>query len=191
MNIAVVEDRAVAVITLLRKEGRATDAHDMAHIAAALRSAEEIDDALEGIIERCNIRWLGDIPLRKIGSSEWLQALNALENSSRAELLLLRNRSAQRRDTTHKPKQRDALRRIISGKAKTPWATKRSGNYGSKGRKTNTNLQGDRSTALSLRTLSAAPRDRGRKNERWIASGENGGDKLVHGSGGISQPRAE
>lgn len=87
MNITGVEDRAVAVISLLRKEGRATDAHDMAHIAAQLRSPEGIEDALEGIIERCNIRWLGDVPLRKIGSSEWLQALNALENSSRAELL--------------------------------------------------------------------------------------------------------
>ena len=171
MNIAGVEDRAVAVITLLRKAGRATDAHDMARIAAALRSPEEIENALEGIIERCNIRWLGDVPLLNIQSSEWLQALNALENSSRAELLLLRNRSAQRRDTPHKTKQRNALRRTTSGKAKMPWATKRSGNYGSKGRKTNTNLQANPSTALSLRTLSAAPRDRGKKNERWIASG--------------------
>ena len=27
--------------------------------------------------------------------------------------------------------------------------------------------------------------------QRGIPPGENGGDKLVHGSGGISQPRAE
>ena len=30
-----------------------------------------------------------------------------------------------------------------------------------------------------------------RVKQRVITTGENGGDKLVHGSGGISQPRAE
>lgn len=118
MSIAEVEDRTVAVVTLLRNGGRGAAAHDMARLAADLKNPQKAEGALEGIIARCGIRWLGDLPLRNIGSTEWLQKLSTLESAARAELVLTRDRSSQHRRSALKIKRPNTSRGSKPGKEK-------------------------------------------------------------------------
>jgi hypothetical protein len=105
MSIADVEDRAVQVVGLLRNGGRALESHDMARVVSNLSQRGKAAEALEAIIARCEIRWLGDLPLSNIGKTEWLQILGGLKSSARAELERLRvSSSLQRKAAAAKAK---------------------------------------------------------------------------------------
>ena len=97
MSLAEVEDRAIPIVERLRNGGRPNEAQDIARLVADLQRPDKAEGALEGIIARCNIRWLGDLPLNNTSKVEWLQMLNRLEIAAGAELQNVRATAANMR----------------------------------------------------------------------------------------------
>lgn len=171
MSLADVEERAVTVVGLLRNGGRAIEAHDMARLSADLSRPGKAEGALEGIIARCNIRWLGDLPVGSVDKTEWLQILNGLENSARAELASVREGAALHRKVAGGKATRVAIKPTHSGPAGTrgnnPWGLRPT----SAGQSTSASQTSKRNVRhgklASTRTRSAGSRRTSLGGERW------------------------
>lgn len=172
MSLADVEDRAVQVVGLLRNGGRAIEAHDMARLASNLSRPDKAEGALEGIIERCNIRWLGDLPLGNVGRVEWLQVLNGLENGARAELASVRERSSVRRKVNRSKKTPTSAGATNVRKSSNPWGGRSSSaNQWKSSTPAKRSVKAKRSTLTATRTHSAGSRRTDLGSERWSSRG--------------------
>ncbi|MEY4880244.1 MAG: hypothetical protein RJB62_1713 [Pseudomonadota bacterium] len=124
MSLAEVEDRAIPIVERLRNGGRPNEAQDIARLVADLQRPDKAEGALEGIIARCNIRWLGDLPLNNTSKVEWLQMLNRLEIAAGAELQNVRATAANMRQKNFA----SATQAVAQGAGKRP-AVKQAGKY--------------------------------------------------------------
>ena len=86
MGIANVIDQARIVRDHLRASGFHDDAKDLSELISDLDRPDKVDAALRDLIERCHIKWLGDVNVQSVGWTEWSRMLDELRSACQREL---------------------------------------------------------------------------------------------------------
>ena len=86
MEIPSVMHCARIVRNALRASGFQDDAKDLSQLISDLDRPDKVDAALRDLIERCHIKWLGDVNVQSVGWDEWSRMLDELRSACQGEL---------------------------------------------------------------------------------------------------------